>query len=109
MALPHAQALEVINVRPLGPRLSGNVSTSLLKTDQLQLMRLLLPAGQRLPEHHVPGEVTIQCLEGRVSVVTPGATIDLAAGELTLLPGAEPHSVLAHEDCSLLVTVLLSR
>ena len=64
MALPHAQPLDVIDVRPLGAGLRDAVTTSLLKTQALQLMHLVLPAGQRLPEHSVPGAITVQCLEG---------------------------------------------
>ena len=53
MALAHAQPLDVIDVRPLGPALRAAVTTSLLKTPSLQLMRLVLAAGQGLPEHSV--------------------------------------------------------
>ena len=47
MALPHARPLDVIAVRPLGAALAEAVSTSLLKTDRLQLLHLVLPAQQR--------------------------------------------------------------
>src|SRR3982751_6600426 len=46
MALPHASLLDVIDIRPLGPALHDAVSTSLLKTDRLQLLHLVLPASQ---------------------------------------------------------------
>ena len=60
MALHHAQPLDVIDIRPLGAGLRDSVTTSLLKTHALQLMRLVLPAGQGMPEHRVPGSVTVQ-------------------------------------------------
>jgi len=107
MALPHAQPLDVIDVRPLGPELRKSVTTSLLKTPALQLMRLVLPAGQGMREHSVAGAITVQCLEGEALVTTPARTCRLGAGQLVMLAGAEPHGVQAVTDASLLVTVLL--
>jgi quercetin dioxygenase-like cupin family protein len=107
MALPHAQPLDVIDVRPLGAGLPGAVTTSLLKTPALQLMRLVLRAGHGLPEHSVAGAITIHCLEGEAAVTTPSHTCDLRAGHLVMLSGSEPHAVKAITDTSLLVTVLL--
>ncbi len=107
MALPHAQPLDIIDVRPLGAGLPGAVTTSLLKTRALQLMRLVLPAGQGLPEHSVPGAITVQCLEGETVVTTPSRTCELAAGQLVVLDGNEPHALKATTDSTLLVTILL--
>jgi len=107
MALPHAHPLDVIDIRPLGAALRTTVTTSLLKTPSLQLMRLVLPAGQGVPEHHVAGSITVQCLEGDAIVKTPSRECRLGAGQLVMLEGGEPHAVKAVTDASLLVTVLL--
>ncbi|MEO6662602.1 MAG: cupin domain-containing protein [Rubrivivax sp.] len=107
MALPHAQPLDVIDVQPLDEGLQSAVTTSLLKTRALQLMRLVLRAGQGLPEHSVAGAITIHCLEGEAAVLTPSRTCDLRAGQLVVLTESEPHAVKAVTDTSLLVTVLL--
>ncbi len=107
MALQHAQPLDIVDVRPLGPRLRNAVTTSLLKTPTLQLMRVVLPAGQSMREHSVAGAITVHCLEGRAVVTTPTRRCPLEAGQLVMLSGAEPHAVEAETDASLLVTVLL--
>jgi quercetin dioxygenase-like cupin family protein len=107
MALVHAQPLDAINVRPLAEQLQEVKTHSLLKTDKLQLMRVVLAAGQTMSEHYVPGEVTIQCLEGEVLVSTPRRVCPLAAGELMALPSYAPHALRAKTDASLLVTMLL--
>ena len=107
MALPHARPLDIIDVRPFGPGLRDAVTTSLLKTPGLQLMRLVLRAGDALPEHRVPGAITIQCLEGEALVTTPSRSCPLPAGRLVMLEGEEPHAVQAVTDTSLLVTVVL--
>lgn len=107
MALTHSQPLDVIDVRPLGAALRDTVTTSLLKTQALQLMRLVLPAGRGLPEHSVPGAITMHCLEGETLVTTPSRTCTLRAGQLVMLDGSEPHAVKAVSDSSVLVTILL--
>lgn len=109
MALPHAQPLDVINVGPLGPNLRDAVSTSLIKTENLQLLHMVLPAHRDQPEHHVEQECTIHCLEGDVEVVTPGGTRRLRAGNLVVLPARQKHSLRARTDCAVLVTLLLDR
>ena len=48
MALPHAHPLDVIDIRPLGPALHDSVSTSLIKTDRIQLLHLVLPARREI-------------------------------------------------------------
>jgi quercetin dioxygenase-like cupin family protein len=108
MALQHAQPLDIIDVRPLGSELRNAVTSSLLKTPTLQLMRLVLRAGQSMREHRVAGAITVHCLEGEVVVVaTSSRECQLTAGQLVMLMGAEPHSLQAVTDTSLLVTVLL--
>ena len=107
MALPHAQALDIIDVRPFASGLDDAVTSSLIKTPALQLMRLVLRAGQALPEHRVAGAMTLQCLEGEAVLTTPGRSCHLGAGRLVVLNGGEPHAVRAVTDASLLVTVLL--
>ena len=106
MALEHAQPLETINLHAHGGPHAPPVSTSLLRTPHLQLLRLVLPAGHALPRHHVPGEITIQCIEGEADIATPARTFGLAAGTLVMLPAGEPHEVRSRTGCVLLVTVL---
>ncbi|WP_399677271.1 cupin domain-containing protein [Xenophilus sp.] len=106
MALQHARFLEAIDLAAPEPIGSSSTSSSLLKTGQMQVMRLVLPAGHALPEHHVPGEITIQCLSGEADVTTPHASCRLAPGQLVALPAAEPHAVHANEASTLLVTVV---
>ena len=98
MALPHAQPLDIINVAPLGDALRDAVSTSLIKTDRLQLLHLVLPKHHDQPHHHVDDECTIHCLEGDVEVVMAGGTRRLGPGQLVVLPGKQKHSLRARTD-----------
>jgi quercetin dioxygenase-like cupin family protein len=106
MTLKHAQPLEVIALGPNDSSPNKPVSISLLRTPRLQLLRLVLAGGQRVPEHHVAGEITIQCVSGEADIEMSGNVCRLPAGTLVMLPGGLPHAVKAHEDAVLLVTVL---
>lgn len=108
MAIPHAQPGEIIQL-PLGPVLTSSKTTPLVKTADLELIRLVLPAGKEIPTHKAAGEITVQCLEGRVAFTAGGQTQELTAGQLLYLSAGEPHSVKSLEDSSLLVTLLLGK
>ena len=63
--------------------------------------------GKSLPPHRVPGEITIQCIEGRLEVSTPDGRHPLAAGQLLYLERDVEHGVQAIDDASALVTIAL--
>lgn len=109
MALQHAQPGEVVALTPLRETLSENTTTTLIKTDTLEVIRLVLPAGKSIPAHSVPGEITVQCLEGRVKFPAMGKDLELQAGQMLYLQGGESHAVHAIDDSSVLVTILLMR
>jgi quercetin dioxygenase-like cupin family protein len=101
------KAGNVVSVRPLGVSLAGTSRSSLLKTDALHVVRLVLLAGKEIAPHRASGEATVQCLEGCVAF-TVGETIrELTAGDLLYLPAGETHALRGIEDASLLVTRLL--
>jgi len=64
MSGPQPKLSEVIDVRPSGPALSGESSSTLAKTATLEVRRLTLPKGREIPTHHARGEITVHCLEG---------------------------------------------
>jgi len=107
MAIPHASPGDVIDVRPLGPRLSGTRSHALFKSADLEVIRLVLPAGEGLPPHAVAGEITLQCIEGRIAFNCDAGERELAAGELIHSAAEEIHELRAIEDSSLLLTISL--
>ncbi|HUG71775.1 MAG TPA: cupin domain-containing protein [Pirellulaceae bacterium] len=83
------------------------IAHTLVKTDSLEVIRLVLPAGKDIKPHEVPGEITVQCLEGKVAFRTESSELELTAGKMIYLAGSDKHSVRAVEDSSLLVTILL--
>ena len=107
MAIPHAKSGEVVNVRPLGPGLSTASTWTIIKTDDLEVIRIVLPAGKELRPHKVPGEITVHCLEGKVEFHFGEQMRELTAATFLYLEGGSEHSLRASEDSSLLVTILL--
>ena len=109
MALTHASSGEPIDVRPFGAELIHQKTHALFKSDELEVLRLILLTGKSLPPHKVPGEITVQCVEGKIDVQADGASHVLTAGQLLFLSGNVEHAVFAIEDSSALVTIALQR
>lgn len=107
MAIHHAAPAEVFDVRPLGASFSGARTNALVKTDTLEVIRIVLPAGKRLPPHRVEGEITVQCLEGHIVFDADGTEHKLTPGQMLYLPGGATHALRGVEDSSVLVTILL--
>lgn len=109
MAIPHARSGQVIDMRPLGQSFADERTVALFKTEDLEVIRLVLPAGKGMPPHKVAGEITIQCIEGRLDVTVDGRSNRLAAGQLIYLARNVVHGVAALEDTTSLVTIALRR
>jgi len=108
MALEHLQPGQVASVQPYGAALAAASNTALFKSAQLEVVRLVLPKGKAMPAHQVVGEITIQCIEGAVQIdVAQPQPVLLGAGQLVYLPGGTPHALLALEDASVLVTIVI--
>ena len=108
MAKPHAISNQVVSLAPLGPALADTRTQALIKARQLEVVRIVLRQGETLREHSVPGEITVQCLEGRMQVQTSQGTQTMRAGDWVHLAGGEPHALVAEEDGSALVTICLT-
>ena len=107
MALQHASSGQVIALQRSGEDGSQFSSIALAKTDEIELIRLVIPAGKIMPEHWVKGEVTLQCLSGEIAVEAHGRTATLQGGEMLYLAGATPHAVKAVADSVALLTIVL--
>lgn len=108
MAIQHANPGEVIDVRPLGAALASARTTTLIKSGQLEVVRLVLPAGKEIATHKAPGAITVQCLEGRIAFTARDQTHELTAGQMLYLEAGEPHAVRCIEDASVLLTLRLA-
>lgn len=94
---------------PLGKTIETATSAMLLKSDGLELIRLVVPAGKEIPPHRAPGEITVQCIEGLVAFEHDGHVIELRPGDLLHLCPQESHALKGLVDSSVLVTRLRPR
>ncbi len=108
MAIHHAEPGEVIDIRPLGSRLAQAVTTTLAKSDQLEIIQLILPARKQIPLHKFGCPITVQCLEGRIEFQVFGQWQTLEAGQMLFLTGGEMHAVKSLEDSSVLIAIHLT-
>jgi quercetin dioxygenase-like cupin family protein len=109
MAVQHAKPGEIVDVRPLGAALASAQTQTLFRTEQVEVIRLVVPAGKEIQEHKAKGEIVVQCLEGKVSFTAFGKAHNLEAGKLLYLPTGESHSVKGIENASLLLTIRLPK
>jgi len=107
MAIPHANPGDVIDIRPLGAALATSKTSTLLKSKNIEVVRLVMTAGKEIAEHKAPGEITVHCLEGKVAFTALGQTHELTAGQMLYLNAGEPHAVRCIDDASCLLTILL--
>ena len=107
MALLHAKPGQPIDIAPLGAVLHASETHAILKTRSIELMRVVLRAGEGLPPHHVRGESTLLCIEGVAEVRIEGIPCRLRSNQLVLVPAQTQHAVFAIEATSLLLTIQL--
>ena len=109
MALPHASSGQIVDILSSEGTLPSAKSFALFKSDQLEVMRVVLPAGKAFPPHRVAGQSTVQCLDGRIRLSVDGVEQELGAGQLMHLAGGVLHGLVGIEDASALVTIVLCR
>ncbi|WP_317202610.1 cupin domain-containing protein [Janthinobacterium sp.] len=107
MAMPHAASGDLMQVQGGADDLSRFAAIALAKTDEMEIIRMVLPAGKTMPEHHVPGEITLLCLRGEVTLEAHGRSQSLREGQMLYLNGGQAHALRAERDSLLLLTILL--
>ena len=109
MALQHAVSGERIALQRGDDDIAHFTSIALVKTEHMELIRLVLPKEKPMPEHRVEGEMTLVCLEGEIAFDAHGRTTILRPNEMVYLAGGEPHAVRANKDAVALLTILLGQ
>jgi quercetin dioxygenase-like cupin family protein len=79
---------------------------NVLKTKHAEVVRLIVPKGKEIPPHRAPGELLVQCIEGRVAFTAMGETCELTPGRLLHLPADRHHALRSLENSTLLLIVL---
>lgn len=109
MAQPHAKSGEIVDLRPLGPKLHDARTIALIKEKHFEAARLIVHAGMDIPPHKVAGDITLHCLEGEIVLGLGASEVVLKEGDWLYLKGGELHSLKGVVDSSLLLTILFER
>ncbi len=108
MATHHAEPGEVVDLQTWAADLPQEHTKAIVKTDKMELIRMVLPSGKGIPNHKVLGPITIHCIAGKIAITTMGDTREINYDQLIHLMPGEPHSVKAIEDSVVLLTIVFS-
>jgi quercetin dioxygenase-like cupin family protein len=109
MGMHHAKSGEVINLLPSYDRIEPPITTAIIKTDQLQVIRMVVPAGKEIAPHKVANPITVQCLQGRVEFQVDEGWSLLEQGQMLFVEGEEMHAIRGIQNSMLLVSIFLQR
>lgn len=84
------------------------VNGLLIANDHFRVMRLVLSAGQAIPQHQAEAAITVQCLSGEINFTTMGNDLAMRPGALVCLQPEEPHALQAVSDSIVIVTMALA-
>jgi quercetin dioxygenase-like cupin family protein len=105
MAIPHARPGQAVSVH--SDTSSSPQTTTLIKTECIEILRVGMSKGKRLARHKVPGEIILQCIAGSATLYIGDRECELSPGMLTYLFGGQEHSLTANADSTLLLTIIL--
>ncbi len=106
MATHHAKPNEIVNLETWSQDLVVKKTKVVLRTKDLEVARLVLPAGKIFKEHQVSGPITVHCIEGITEFTAMGIPQKLKPGQLLFLGPDEPHSLTAITDSIILLTII---
>src|SRR5699024_8845818 len=104
----HVQSGEIINLEVLKGDMQVDSSYALVKTDDMEVIRMALPAGKKIEEHQLEGEISIQCLKGQIQFFVQDSILELNEEDWLFLEKQQPYSYAAKEDTILLLTILFT-
>jgi len=81
---------------------------AIIKTNEIELARLVIPKGKEYPNHKVSGPIVVQCVQGKIELTAMGTTQELHSGQLLYLAAGELHSLKGVEDSVILLTILIT-
>lgn len=106
MATHHAAPREIVNLESWANDLPIEQSKTIARTEDMELARLVLPAGKLLNEHKVSGPVIIQCVKGQIIIRAKDSKMTLTDNQLLYLPPEELHSLHALNYSVVLLTII---
>ena len=84
------------------------VSRALLKRSGGTITFFAFDTGQGLSEHTAPFDAVAHVLEGEAEITISGSVVQVAAGEMVLMPANQPHALGARTRFKMLLTMIRS-
>ncbi|GJM05606.1 MAG: hypothetical protein DHS20C09_16020 [marine bacterium B5-7] len=106
MATHHAKPGEIVNLDSWTDDLKKNMTKVVMKSEDMEIARLVIPAGKSIPDHKVPGPIIVHCIQGKINFTAMGNTQELSKGQLLHLEPSEIHSLEGVDDAVILLTIL---
>jgi quercetin dioxygenase-like cupin family protein len=106
MTKPLAKPGDIVDLHPSTMSLDTQQITVLAKTQDVEIIQLLIPKGSSIPTYQAEGEIILHCVEGRVSLAVLDELHELRAGQLLYLALNEPFSIKGLEHASVLATII---
>lgn len=107
MATHHAAPGEIVDLASWADDLPNEKTKAIIKTNEIELARLVIQKGKEYPNHKVSGPIVVHCIQGKIEFTAMGATQELHSGQLLYLIAGESHSLKGVEDSVILLTILL--
>lgn len=82
------------------------VSRTLIDKKISTLTLFAFDAGQGLSEHTAPFDAVVEILDGTAVVTINGATHQVQAGEMIIMPANLPHSLKAEERFKMMLVMI---
>ncbi len=96
---------ETIDVLPDAHAIVDLPKGTLASGGNLKVVRLTIPAGERVAEHKAGGDISVLCLAGHVDFKVGDKVHHLEANQMVCLSAGTLHAVEAVKDAVLLVNV----
>ena len=109
MAVPLTRPGKVIDLRPPETTQDAHHLSLLVKTQDVEIVQLQIPAGSSIPTYKAAGEIILHCIEGRISLAALETSCEMQGGELLYLTLNETFSIQGIEDATVLATIFASK
>lgn len=111
MATRHAEPGEIIDLAHWADDLPAPHSKVILRSDVLEIARLVIKAGQAMHPHRpcrVAGAIVLHCIAGAIELCTGEDQSIVRAGQLVYLDGGTEHAITGEDDSIVLLTILFA-
>ena len=109
MSTHHANPGEVVDLKTWADDQPDDRTKAIVKTDEMELIRIYIQSGKTIPNHKVNGPITVHCIEGKVEFTAMGSIKELWPGQLLHLMPGEPHSLFGADNSVILLTVIFKK